>query len=70
MPNRSGILSFLFFLSFFFLLRGGSGGGEQREEQRESEAGSALGTEPNLGLDPTAMRSGPELKARVGCLTH
>ena len=30
---------------------------------------TALGMEPDMGLDLTSLRSGPEPKPRVGCLT-
>ena len=37
------------------------GGGKGREG--ESQAGSMLSTEPDTGLDPTALQSWPELKS-------
>jgi len=33
--------------------------------ERESEADSALSAEPHAGLDPTIVRSQPELKPRA-----
>ena len=36
---------------------------------RESQADSTLSTEPNVRLDPKTLRSGLELKPRLGCLT-
>jgi len=41
----------------------------QRERERESQADSALSTEPDAGLDPTTLRSFPERKPRVGGIT-
>lgn len=40
-----------------------------RERERESQAGSALSGEPDTGLDPTTLRSGPEQKRSVRCST-
>ena len=42
----------------------------QREGERESQAGSMLSAEPDLGLDPMTVRSQPELISRVGHLGH
>jgi len=41
----------------------------QGEKERESQADSALGAEPTVGLSLTTLRSQPELKPRVGRLT-
>ena len=48
-----------------------SGGGEraQGQRERESQAGFTLSAEPDAGLDPTTLRSRPELKSRVGYST-
>jgi len=43
-------------------------GGKGGKGRRESEADSILRTEPNVQLYPTAARSGPEPKPRVGHL--
>ena len=40
-----------------------------RERERESQADSALSTEPDLGLNLMTLRSQSELKPRVGCST-
>ena len=45
---------------------------EQREEQREREnlqADFTLSREPDVRLELRTLRSRPELKSRVGCLT-
>ena len=42
----------------------------QREREREIQADSMLSAEPDMGLDLKTLRSGPELKSRVGHLTH
>ena len=42
----------------------------QRERERESEADFILSAEPNVGLDLMTLRSPPEWKPRVGCLTN
>ena len=47
---------------------GGSEGGV-RDRERESSAVSMPSMDPNLGLDLTTMRSWPEPKSKVGCLT-
>lgn len=39
-------------------------GGGQRERERQSEADSMLRVEPEAGLDPTTLRSGPWAKAK------
>jgi len=36
--------------------------------EKESWAGSTPSTEPDVGLDLTALRSWPEQKSRIGCL--
>ena len=41
----------------------------EREGERESQAGSTVSSEPDTGLHPMIMRSWPELKSRVRCLT-
>jgi len=38
---------------------------EWGEGQREREADSSLSVEPDAGLNPTPLRSGPEPKSRV-----
>ena len=40
---------------------------EQREAGRESQLGSTLSAEPNMGLDLTTLGSSPKLRSRVGC---
>ena len=64
---------FVFFLSLFILRETESmrrGGGE-REGEREFQAGSALSAwSQKWGLNPWTVRSWPELKLRIGCLTH
>ena len=46
-------------------------GGEAEEEGgRETQADSALSTEPDVGLDLMTPRSLPEPKPRVGRLTN
>ena len=44
--------------------------GEGQREERESEADSLLTEEPNAELNLMALRSRPEPKARVRCLTN
>ena len=49
----------------------GQGKGRERGRQKESQAGSALSVEtPTWGLNPRSVRSWPELKPRVRCLTN
>ena len=62
---------FSFFKIYLFTLKID---GEREHEQggrsrRRGTADSTLSMEPNVGLDPMTMRSGPELKPRVGHLT-
>ena len=50
------------FKSLLFLEREGEsacaqGGGAEGEGERESQAESLLSVEPNMGLDPTTLRS-------------
>ena len=56
-----GFLSFFFFNVYVFILRERvcvSGRGQRgRERERESQAVFMLGTEPDVGLDFTTMRS-------------
>ena len=40
-----------------------------KERETESEADSPLSLKPDAGLDLTTLRSLPEPKSRVGCLT-
>jgi len=40
---------------------------ELKEKERETQAYTTLSVEPHIGLDLTILRSGPELKPRVGC---
>ena len=40
----------------------------ERERENESQAGSTLSMEPNVGLNHTNARSWPEPISRVGCL--
>ena len=47
-----------------------SGEGAEREGERESQAGSTLSVESNVGFDLTTMRLWPEPKSRVGHLTN
>ena len=42
----------------------------KREGERESPVDSLLSEEPDVGLDPTILRSWPEPKSRVKCLTN
>ena len=45
---------------FFFYFRervSGQGRGAEGEKVRESQIGSMLSAEPDMGLDPTTMRS-------------
>jgi len=45
-------------------------GGEAEEEgERESHADSLLSAEPHTTIDLRTLRSWPELKSRVRCLT-
>ena len=44
--------------------------GIEGEGERQSKAGSKLSVEPNIELDLMTLRSWPELKSRVGCLTN
>ena len=47
------------------------GGAEgEGETLPPTPADSVLWAEPKAGLDPTTLRSGPELKPRVGCSTY
>ena len=41
----------------------------QREKERESQADSTLSMEPDVGLDLTTLRSGPEPRTSSGLLT-
>lgn len=61
-------ISFLFF-SFFppFWPWGGRG---EREGEKDSQAGSMLSIQPDVGLDLTPLKSWPDQKSRVGCLTE
>ena len=43
---------------------------EQEGGENLSSAESTQSTESGTALDPTTMRSGPEPKPRVGCLTN
>lgn len=43
--------------------------GGRGKKERKSQAGSVLTVNPPVGLDVTNLRSGPELKARVGHVT-
>ena len=55
--------SFFFFLLLFIYfvrerkIEGESGRGAEREGVRESQTGSMLSTEPDMGLNPTTVRS-------------
>lgn len=42
----------------------------QRERGKENPAEALLSVEPNVGLHPTTLRSGPKPKPRVGCTTN
>lgn len=42
----------------------------QRKKERKSQADSALSVEPHAGLSLTTLRSCPEQKPRVGCITY
>ena len=42
----------------------------QKETERESQANSTLSTEPNVGLDPTTLRSWYEPKIKSGPSTN
>ena len=44
----------------------------RRERERETIPSRlpAVSAQPNAGLDPTTLRSWPEQKSRVGCLTN
>ena len=44
-------------------------GGAEGEGEREFQTGSMFSTEPDMGLDLKTLRSLPEPKSRVGCLT-
>ena len=44
--------------------------GGQREREGESQADSLLSVETDVGLDLMSLRSGSELKLRVGGLTN
>ena len=57
------ILFILFYL-FFYLRECEQERGAEGE--RESQAGSTLSAEPNVGHDPLTLGSQPELKSRVG----
>ena len=57
-----------FFLSLFWESK--NGGGAKREEERESQAGSILSAQNQMqGLNLWTVRSWPETKSRVGCIT-
>ena len=43
--------------SFFFEGEREQGRGTEVERERGSQAGSTISTEPNMGLDPTILRS-------------
>ena len=43
---------------------------EGQREREKKEVDFLLSMEPNTGLDPMTLRSGPELKAGVGHLTN
>ena len=45
-------------------------GGRERQRERESQAGSTLSAEPDVGLHPTTLGSWPELKSRYGRSTN
>ena len=45
------------------------GGGSERERENP-QADSLLSTKPYTGLNLRTLRSWPELKSRVRCLTH
>ena len=60
-------LSCPFFYIYLFILRDSKC---EQEKSRESQAGSTLSVQsPIWGSNTWAMRSWPELKSRVGCLT-
>ena len=50
-------------------IRAGKEEGRGRGKERESQADSSLSMELDMGLDPTFLRSCPELKSRVSCPT-
>ena len=59
---------FIYFRETESMSRRGRERGIQRE--RESQVNSLLSTEHDMGLDLMTLRSGPELKLRVGHLTN
>ena len=58
------------FILFFMREREREGMSEQGEGQRERDKQTLLSLEPDTGLGPMALRSGPDLKPRVRCLTY
>ena len=67
MVNKSqDAVFYSFFKKIFYLFERDH---EQGEGQRESHALSTLSTEPHRRLDLMTLRSGPEPKPGVKCLT-
>ena len=60
----------LFLFSFVIFIYFLAGGGAKGEGEQESQAGSTPSAEPDTGLNPTTLRSWPELKSWVGCFTN
>ena len=67
--RHPGIPNFSFFKDLFIYLRERESMSRRGERETESQADSALSTEPDVGLDLMTLRSRPEPKARVRCLT-
>ena len=61
---------FLLNVYLFILRESTSWGGGEREGDKESQAGSMLSVQsPMQGLIPQTVRSLPEMKSRIRCLT-
>ena len=70
-PNKAVFEHPYFFPKDIFVLERVSEheGEGQRKREKKSPADSTLSEEPNMGLDCTILKSQPEQKSRVGCLT-
>ena len=64
MGERTGHFIFYFKKKYLLILGRVQAGEEQREEKRESEAGSADSSEPNVGLELTNQPQDHDLSQR------
>lgn len=62
LPNKNFITFFFFFLKSYLSVL-------ERERGRECQADFPMSPESGMGLDPTTLRSWPEQKPRVRCLS-